>query len=451
MGLIRKPVPLFPDQETSIKFELERDRVLDFSEPGTGKTRVRLEVFSKRRTHGVGCGLVVAPKSLLRSAWEDDCRRYTPWIKVSVAYADNRDEAFSKNVDLYVTNHDAAKWLAKQPVSFFKKFDYLIIDEGDAFKHHTSQRSKAMDKIKKHFKYRVLMNGAPNTNTILDVWHQAKLVDDGKRLGTSFYAFRSAVSIPEQVGPQPQMVKWVDREGSEDQVAALLKDITLRNKLEGLPENREYPVSYYPSTVQLANYLKMEKDAVIQLKTGEVSAINAASVVTKLLQIASGAVYDSAGDYHVIDEGRYSLIADMVEARRHSLVFFLWKHQRDLLIEEFLKRKLTYMVIDGDIRSDKKRNAAISEYQSGMYRTGLLHPKSAAHGLTLTRGTATIWASPTYDQGWWVQGNHRIYRKGQTEKTETISVLAEGTIERKVYDRRAEKGVNMKSLLELFE
>lgn len=451
MSLSRKPPALFPDQKTSIEFELTKDRVLDFSEPGTGKTRVRLEVFSKRRTQGIGCALVIAPKSLLRSAWEDDCRRYTPWLTTSVAYADNREEAFQRKADIYITNHDAAKWLAKQEKSFFKKFDYLIIDEGDAFKHHTSQRSKAINKIKKHFKFRVLMNGAPNTNTILDVWNQVNIVDDGKRLGTSFYAFRSAVAVPKQVGPQPQMVKWTDREGSEDQVAALLRDITLRNKLSGLPENREYPVSFYMKPQHLANYLKMEKDAVLQLKSGQITAINAAAVVTKLLQIASGAVYDQEENYHVIDTARYEMIADMVEARRHSVVFFLWKHQRDLLIEEFKKRNLTYMVIDGDVTSDKKRNASIQEYQSGMYRVGLLHPKSAAHGLTLTKGTATIWASPTYDQGWWVQGNHRIYRKGQTEKTETISILAESTIERKVYDRRAEKGRNMINLLELFE
>lgn len=451
MGITKQVPPLFPDQETSVKFELEHDRVLDFSEPGTGKTRVRLEVFSKRRVKGCGCALAIAPKSLLRSAWEDDCRKYTPWIRTSVAYAENRAKAFTVDADLYITNHDAAKWLAAQPKEFFNKFDYLIIDEGDAFKHHTSQRSKALNKIKKHFKYRVLMNGAPNTNTILDVWHQANLVDDGGRLGTSFYSFRSNVAIPRQIGPQPNMVRWVDRQGAEDQVAALLKDITLRNKLQGLPENREYPVSYYMKAQQLLSYIRMEEDAVLQLKEGTVTAINAASVVTKLLQIASGAVYDVHGNYHIIDTARYEMITDLVEARKHSLVFFLWKHQRDQLIEEFKKRNITHMVIDGDVGSDSKRNEYIREFQSGMYRCGLLHPKSAAHGLTLTRGTATIWASPTYDQGWWVQGNHRIFRKGQTEKTETISVLAEGTIERKVYDRRAEKGMNMKSLLELFE
>ena len=37
---------------------------------------------------------------------------------------------------------------------------------------------------------------------------------------------------------------------------------------------------------------------------------------------------------------------------------------------------------------------------------------------------ATIWASPTYNLEHWLQGNRRIYRAGQTQKTETIVVLA---------------------------
>lgn len=451
MGFVRKAPELFPSQKQSVEFEMEHDRVLDFSEPGTGKTRSRLEVFQRRRSKGAGCALVIAPKSLLRSAWELDCRRYTPWIKTSVAYASNRVKAFQAKADLYITNHDAAKWLAAQKPDFFKKFDYLIIDEGDAFKHATSQRSKALNKIKKYFKYRCLMNGAPNTNSILDVWNQAYLVDDGKRLGQSFYSFRSAVATPEQVGPRADMVKWVDRDGSEQQVADLLKDITLRNKLTDVPENVNYVVPYYLKPQQLANYLQMEKDAVLQLKSGEVTAINAAAVVTKLLQIASGAVYDGEDNYHLIDTGRYEMVMDLVEARKHSLVFFMWKHQRDQLIIEAEKRGITYMVIDGDERSDAKRNENVEMYQAGMYRLGLLHPQSAAHGLTLTRGTATIWASPTYNLAWWVQGKHRVHRRGQTQKTENINVIANGTLEERVYERMMQKGGKVKSLLEFFE
>ena len=57
-----------------------------------------------------------------------------------------------------------------------------------------------------------------------------------------------------------------------------------------------------------------------------------------LLQIASGAVYgdDDKGrrrdpTYKLLDQSRYALVADLVEARDHSVVFYNWKHQREEL------------------------------------------------------------------------------------------------------------------------
>ena len=76
------------------------------------------------------------------------------------------------------------------------------------------------------------------------------------------------------------------------------------------------------------------------------------------------------------------------------------------------------------------------------------HPASAGHGLTLTRGTATIWPSPTYNLEHYLQGLKRIHRIGQTEKTETIVVLAEGTVDEKVWAALETKNINMAALLE---
>jgi len=140
--------------------------------------------------------------------------------------------------------------------------------------------------------------------------------------------------------------------------------------------------------------------------------------------------------------------ADLVEARQHSVVFFHWRHQRDLLMEEFTKRGITFAVIDGSVK-EQDRMEAVKDYQNGFYRVMLAHPASAAHGLTLTRGTTTIWASPTYNLEHWLQGNRRTYRAGQTQRTETISILAKGTIEELVYQRLADKNVKQINILEL--
>jgi len=448
---LSKAPPLYAHQKDDIAFELALDRVFDTSDAGTGKTRTRLEVYSKRRAKGAKCALVIAPKNILRAAWEADCKRYTPWLTVSCCRAETRGKDFERKADIYVTNHDATKWLAKQPAKFFEKFDALIVDESTAFKHHTSDRSRALNKIKRYFRYRTCMTGTPNTNAITDTWNQVNILDDGKRLGSSFYAFRAATQQPEQVGPRINMVKWTDRPGSEAAVGGLIQDITIRHVFEDchdIPANHNYVVPFDMQLAHRAAYEEMAERAVLELKAGTITAVNAAAVMTKLLQIASGAVYDNDGEYHLVDKSRYELLGDLAEERKFSIVFFLWRHQRELLQKEFEKRKITHTLIDGSV-TQRKREDAVQYFQNGFYRVLLAHPASAAHGLTLTKGTSTIWASPTYNLEHWLQGNRRIYRAGQTQRTETVNVIAEGTIEERVYHVLTQKNVKLLDLLEV--
>lgn len=449
-------LPLFAHQQASISFILPKERTFDTSDPGTGKTRTAIEVYAARRAKGAGCALVIAPKSLLRSAWADDFFKFAPQLRTAVATADNRAKAFEANADVYITNTDAVKWLANQPDKFWKRFQegMLIIDESTAFKHHTSQRSKALKKIKKHFRYRHAMTGTPNSNVITDLWHQINVLDDGKRLGDSFYAFRNNTCTGVQVGPAASMMRWENRPGIEMVVGKLIEDMTIRHKFEDcvdIPAHSLRSINYHLSTKQYSAYQQMEQAAITMVESGEViTAVNGAAVMTKLMQIASGYVYDNHSTAQLVDTGRYELVADLVEERKHSIVFFLWEHQRDALIAEFDKRGITFAVIDGAV-TDKQREERVKMYQQGFYRVLLAHPQSAAHGLTLTKGTATIWASPTYNLEHWLQGNRRIYRAGQTQKTETIVVVAPGTIEERVTTRLQDKDAKQMDLLDALD
>ncbi len=447
------PIP-FKHQTFSTRFVLREERVLDLSDPGTGKTRVQVDAFTSRRLRGGGCMLVIAPKSLLRSAWEDDFKKFSPIMKISVCPADKRDRGFAADADVYVTNTDAVRWLTKQKKEFFKRFDTLVVDEISNFKHSTSQRSRALNKIKVHFRFRYGLTGTPNANTITDIWNQANIIDDGQRLGKSFFQFRSAVCSPQQVGPQPNMVKWLEKPGAEVAVADLLRDIVVRHKFEeciDIPPNFEYQLTYHLTPRQLVAYARMERDAIVQIGTGFVSAINAAGVMTKLMQIASGAAYNEGGEYSLVDTGRYEMAADIIEQRTGStVVFFNWRHQKEELIKEFERREITYTVIDGSVK-DCDRKTAVDHFQAGFYRVLLAHPQSAAHGLTLVKATTTLWVSPTYNLEHFLQGNKRIYRAGQTQKTETIVILADGTIETAVYAKLQQKNVRQADLLDILK
>lgn len=445
--------PPWKHQRVTRKLLNKEPRVFDMSDPGTGKTRVHLEAWAARRKKGGGTLLVIAPKTLLKSAWGNEIEEYISKHTYSIARATNRDKAFKESVDIYITNTDAVKWLAKQKIQFFRSFDSIIIDEITTFKHRTSQRSKAAKSITKYFEYRAGLTGTPNPLSITDLWHQAYLLDDGHRLGDSFFKFRNATQTATQVGPMRNMIKWDDKPGAEFAVAGLLQDITVRHKFAecmDIPPNHTQEVKYYLPKKLMAMYRKLEDTTILRLKKEKVNAVNAAVLRNKLLQLASGAVYTSENKYEVIDDARYDLISDLIEARQHSICFYNWKHQKEQLLRYAKKRGIEHEFIDGTV-PDRRREEIVAAYQEGAFQTLYLHPQTGAHGLTLTKGTATIWSSPIYQADFLKQGLHRIYRGGQTFKTETILVKAVGTVEQAVYDRLNQKTKRMVNLLEMLE
>jgi SNF2 family DNA or RNA helicase len=445
-------IKLFAHQKVSVAFVDKNHRVFDMSDAGTGKTGVHVTAFAKRRRIKGGCALILAPKSLLSNAWGQDFKKFAPDMKISIAHATNRKQALAANADVYITNHDAVKVLTTLPENFWKKFDTIIIDESTAFKHGTSARSKSAAKIVKRFARRACLSATPSSNGVTNIWHQMFLLDDGKRLGKSFFAFRAAVCSPVQVGMSPNMVRWEDKGNSEAIVSAIIKDITIRHRFKDcvdIPPNHEYPVNFELNTKHRKIYKELETNSMLLFKNNRVvSAVNAAVLYNKLLQVSSGAVYSSDRDYEIIDRDRYELVIDLAEARPHVVVFFRWAHQKECLIAEAKKRDLTYTLIDGSVTSDKQREDAVKHFQAGFYRILFAHPQSAGHGLTLTKGTATIWASPTPDLEHYLQGLKRIHRIGQTQKTETIMVLAPDTIEERVYESLLAKDAKMASLLD---
>jgi SNF2 family DNA or RNA helicase len=374
------------------------------------------------------------------------------------AYASNRKKAlFDHTSDIIITNHDAARWLADPknvPKSFWKDFDTILVDESTAFKHHNTQRSKALYKIARDMEFREILTGTINPRSILDVWHQAKIVDDGERLGTSYWKYRSAVCEPVQVGPTERMLEWRDKEGAEYAVFDLLEDITIRHKFEDctdIPPNfvTEYRIDLAPKLRK--QYNDMMAIAATMLADGKfLMATNAAAVHQKLMQMASGAVYTEEGRYSVLDDQRSELVMDLIEERHQCVVAFNWRHQREGLEAAAKKRGFPYAVIDGTV-NDRMRREAVERFQAGELRAIFAHPQSASHGLTLTAGTTTIWTSPTYNAEHYKQFNHRIYRSGQTKRTETIHIAARDTIDEKVFAKLGDKLTSMQLLLDLME
>lgn len=442
--------PLFAHQQQTVAKAGGCPGFFDTSDAGTGKTRAHLQDFANTG----GRLLVLAPKSVLQSAWGNDIDKYFPGMTYAVANANNREKAFNMKTDVVITNHDAAVWLMKNP-KHLDGFDRVVNDESTAYKNPQAQRSKAAAKIAQRMKWRRGMCATPNPHTVLELWHQIFMLDGGERLGKSYYKFRSVACEPFQNGPKAEHIEWRDKPGIEAAVFSLLADINIRHELRkcvSMPENHVYRVEFDLTPRGRKQYEQMFDHQMLALANDEVvRAINAAAVTTKLLQIASGAMYTGQGDeYVVLDQERTELIMDLLEPRPHSLVAFNWKHQRDQLMAAAVARGYPFEVIDGEV-SAANRARIVEEFQAGKYKVLFAQPVSAGHGLTLTRATTTIWSSPTYRPDIFTQFNARIDRVGQTERMETILVCARGTVDERAYASMHEKKSAMDLLLSLME
>ena len=434
----------YSHQVDTTNFVIENPRCLITSDPGTGKTRAVLDAHVSLG----GRTLVLAPLSILEAAWVEDINKFQPQITHGVAYAKNREKIFrDTTLDMVITNFEAVNFLQKN-LHFLKDFSTIVIDEFTAFKNSQAKRSKNLKNIIPYFNNRIAMSGTPNTNSILDLWHPVYLVDEGKRLGQRFYAFRNQVCTPRFNGFANE---WIDKPGIEEVVADRLKDITIRHALEDcidLPDNIVRTVYTNLSSKVTKMYKTLADESVLYTQQGTINAVNAGARVKKLLQLVSGGVYDQEGNVQYFHQERYDLVIDLVDARKHSLVAFNWKHERDALIKLAEKKNISYAVIDGSIPAHKRKDI-VARFQAGQIKVLFAHPQSAGHGLTLTKATTCIWCSPTYNAEHFQQFNRRIHRSGQTNKTETILITARNTWEESVYDKLNGKLGRMENLLHI--
>ena len=439
------PAP-YAHQKTTTDFIVNTKCCLITSDPGTGKTRAVLDA------HAIlgGKTLVLAPLSILEAAWGEDITKFQPQIKYGVAYAKNRAKIFEDDTnEMVITNFEAVNFLQKNP-EYCKQFDTIVIDEFTAFKNREAKRSKNLNKIISYFTNRIAMSGTPNSNTILDIWHPVFLVDGGERLGSRFYAFRHQACTPKFNGFANE---WIDKPGIEEAVANKLSDISIRFALSDcmdLPDNIVRTVNTKLTPNVQKQYKTLADESVLYTKSGTVNAVHAAARVKKLLQLVTGAVYDEDGVVQFVHQERYDIVMTLVGQRAHSLVAFNWKHERDALVELAQKEGYTFEIIDGSVPAERRKDI-VSRYQAGQIKVLFCHPQSAGHGLTLTKASTVIWCSPTYNAEHYQQFNQRIYRAGQTQKTETILIQARNTWEPEVYKKLNTKLGRMENLLHILK
>ncbi len=423
---------LRPYQEQAADFLYEHDRAMILAPVGAGKTAITLTAMQDMVRDGhVRRFLVVAPLRVAVSVWPVEAAKWAPGLQLRVAVGTptQRKAALDYWCEIVVTNYDNLQWLAEQDLS---TFDGVVFDELTRLKNPSGARFKALAKTL-DCPIRWGLTGSFTSNGLEDVFGQCKIIDQ-KLLGRSKGAFQQQYFYL----VNKDYNDWQPRPGALEQVMARIKPATF--VLEpGEYKDKLPPLHTVEVRLDLPDrkpYEDMKKDFVTRFPDATAVAINAAVVTQKLSQMAAGFVYTpepvwfSSHKFDRLEE----LLAENQQA--NTIVFYNF-------VEELheLKRRFPYArTVD-----------SIDDWNAGRVRLLCLHPRSAGHGLNLQHGGHHIvWLSLPWSLELFEQANGRLHRSGQRHDVWCYVMIANQTVDEKIWaalhSKQAVSDIAMESL-----
>lgn len=412
-------------------------------------------------------GLVIVAPLQVAFNWVREIPQWLPGKRVALVAGEEkkRHAALAMGADITILTYDNLPWLSTVLPDWSVLGSMMVCDESTRIKHtrasfQTSKLGKrwlrldggvqtnALAKQAERFTYWVNATGTPIPNGPLDAWGQYWYIDGGLRLGNSYTAFearwfRAPARGSEFSKPEPLP-------GAVEDIAARVADVTTVVRIEDYalvdkPNVVDRVVTLPPKARKVFDEIKRQKFAEIEkgLETKTITVLSAAAKMAKLLEIGAGFAYyrDELEDPDLVEcqelhTAKIDAVESILEETNEPLVVvYYFKATLEMLKRKFKKRLVE---LDNEGRAQDEWNAGRVELLAFQYSRGGL-------GLSLQHGGRNIclltptWRADEYEQVIERLGPLRQKQSGYNRTVNVFRVIAEGTVDRQVFARVADK------------
>ena len=420
----------FKHQRKTALFFTQHKKSFCFNEQGTGKTASAIWASDFLIQQGkVNRVLVICPLSIMDSAWRNDLFDFAPHRTVAVAHgeAKKRKSIIEQNTDYVIINYDGVEIVSESIKN--GGFDLIIVDEATHYKNAQTRRWKTLNKLLCDNTWLWMMTGTPAAQSPVDAYGLAKMVNPTAvpRYGSTFR---------DMVMTKITNFKWIPKANATSTVHRVLQPAIRFTKDECL----DLPnMTYVKRAVELIRqqkkyYEQLRKKLILDITGEQVTAVNAAVGMNKLLQISAGAVYTDDGETLEFDiKHRYKVLKEVIdESSQKVLVFVPFRHAISILTDKLRSDGIPTEIIQGNVSASTRTNI-FKQFQEALSpRVLVIQPASAAHGVTLTAANTVVWWSPVSSLETYAQANARVHRSGQKHKC-TVVQLQGSDAEKHVY------------------
>lgn len=403
---------------------------------GTGKTSAALWSWDYLYgNHLAKKLLVVCPLSTMKFTWAREVFNTLPHRKAVVCHHASKAKRIERlndpTADIYIVNHDGAKLLHDEIMKLIKAgtIGVIVIDELAVYRNGQSQRTKQMKYIAAAIDWAWGMTGSPMPRSPCDVWAQCQIITPST-VPKFFSHFRDKVMTKInqfKYFPKPNAVETA-YSVMQPAVRFTMDDVT--ELPDVVHQTRDIPMG--PKQAKIYKLLASACHAA--LGANEITAANAGAVMMKLLQVATGWVYDNKRQTVTLDGNNRleALIETIDEAERKVLVFVPFIHALDGISQVLTAEGIDHAVVSGQTNITERSKIFNLFQNTDTYKVLLAHPQCLAHGITLTRANVIVWYGPVTSLETYEQANARIRRIGQRHK-QLVLHLQSTPVERKIY------------------
>lgn len=440
---------LRPYQREAVKWMLAMPQSGLFADPGMGKTAVSLAVLTVlKNKQKLKKALIIAPLRVAISTWPDELESWDQFSELSYHVLHGKKKNIHDKSDIHLINPEGLDWFWKQKLNNWQ-YDTLIVDESTKFKNFNKRTKQLLARTKK-FERRHILTGTPAPRSLLNLFTQIKILDDGKTLGSKIGEYKRRYFVPCGYMNYNWKIKNGAQEEIEKKIAPIVSRLDAKDYLD-VPDILEHKIIVKLDKKEEKIYRTMEKELFADLEDDStILASSKAGSYQKCRQIANGFVYDIIDDNripHIIHRKKIEAIVDFVEEMNGKPVFIAYWYKYDL---EMLREVFPGAPVINGKTSAKTSDRYIVQWNKDEIPILLAQPISCSHGLNMQKGSASdiVWYSIPDDLEIYTQFNDRIHRSGVKSRVRVHHVIAHRTIDEAIMVSLKLKGSRQERLLE---